>query len=256
MADLDDVLGGLDQPRPLGPELRERLEDALGADGVAVLLAEAERPRPLPPALRARLVGELVPPRVPVSWGRGVAAAAAVAGLVAGVALLLPADQEPRHSTAVGRPSTAVPDRVLPGAGTANGDGKASAPSPQPSGERHARTASKPSYAGQARDGEGAAPQPASGVPPARPGAPAVTSLDPASGPITGGTVVTVTGGGFTPGAVVHFGEAQATEVEVVSSSELRVTTPPHLPGEVDVAVTTAGGTSTPGPGTRYRYLA
>lgn len=74
--------------------------------------------------------------------------------------------------------------------------------------------------------------------------APTVTALDPDTGPSTGGNVVVVTGRHFTERIAVSFGDTAARDVEVLSDSELRVVAPAHLPGPVEITVTTAGGTS------------
>ncbi|MDR6904849.1 hypothetical protein J2X63_000535 [Agromyces sp. 3263] len=75
--------------------------------------------------------------------------------------------------------------------------------------------------------------------------APSLIALTPDEGPAAGGTLVSITGtnlGGATAvtidGASVPFTQVSATEVTFV--------TPPHLPGPVDVTVTTPGGVSGP----------
>ncbi len=73
---------------------------------------------------------------------------------------------------------------------------------------------------------------------------PTVTGVSPASGPVSGGTSVTVTGTGFVPGASVDFGTVAAAKVTVDSGSEITALSPPNVTGSVDVTVTTAGGTS------------
>jgi len=67
--------------------------------------------------------------------------------------------------------------------------------------------------------------------------APSVFSVSPDSGPATGGTVVTITGANFAPGASVRFGSAAATGVVFVSSTTLRATSPAGE-GVVSVTVT------------------
>lgn len=79
--------------------------------------------------------------------------------------------------------------------------------------------------------------------------APFVTSVSPVSGPTTGGTVVTVTGGNFPSSVSVMFGLVPAASVVVESESVARVTTPGHAPGTVDVTVTTSSGQSVTSPG-------
>jgi hypothetical protein len=84
-------------------------------------------------------------------------------------------------------------------------------------------------------------------VPPVVP-APTVTSLSPATGPAAGGTVVTVTGTGFTGATSVQFGSNPGTALTVVSDTEITVTSPVGAVGAVPVTVTTPAGTSAAGP--------
>jgi hypothetical protein len=66
-----------------------------------------------------------------------------------------------------------------------------------------------------------------------------VTGVSPASGPRTGGTVITVTGSGFVSGARVSIGTLVAGNVAFVSSTQLRATTPySSTTGARDVRVT------------------
>ncbi len=67
---------------------------------------------------------------------------------------------------------------------------------------------------------------------------PTVSSFVPRSGPSIGGTQVIVTGSSFVEGTAVDFGDVRATQVDVVSSTELRVIAPPHAPGEVALTLT------------------
>jgi hypothetical protein len=63
------------------------------------------------------------------------------------------------------------------------------------------------------------------------------------SGPVAGGTAVTITGTGFASGATVLFGAAPATNVVFVSTTELTALTPTNqAQGTVDVTVTIPGG--------------
>lgn len=78
---------------------------------------------------------------------------------------------------------------------------------------------------------------------------PVASTIDPASGPETGGTVVTITGDNFVPGETsVTIGGilVPASEVTVIDAMTLEFETPPHDPGVVDVTVETAGGVSDP----------
>jgi RHS repeat-associated protein len=79
--------------------------------------------------------------------------------------------------------------------------------------------------------------------------APTVTTISPGSGPLSGGTSVTITGTNFVSGATVKFGTASATGVTFVSSTSLTATTPAGS-GTVNVVVTnpdTQTGTKTNG---------
>ncbi len=72
--------------------------------------------------------------------------------------------------------------------------------------------------------------------------APTVASVTPASGPIAGGTGVTITGTNFVSGATVGFGGTAATGVTVVSSTSITATVPAHAAGAVDLVVTNTNG--------------
>jgi hypothetical protein len=72
--------------------------------------------------------------------------------------------------------------------------------------------------------------------------APTVKNVSPPSGPVAGGTPVTITGTGFAAETTVSFGGAQATNVNVVSPTEITATTPTAAhPGAVKVTVTVNG---------------
>ena len=68
--------------------------------------------------------------------------------------------------------------------------------------------------------------------------APTVTGVSPASGTVSGGTALTITGTGFLAGAAVSLGGTAATGVTVVSSTSITATTAAHSAGSVDVVVT------------------
>ncbi len=70
-----------------------------------------------------------------------------------------------------------------------------------------------------------------------------VTNVSPSSGPIAGGTAVTITGTDFLSGATVSFGGNAATSVVVVSSTEITCVTPAGSAGYVTVSVTDSDGT-------------
>lgn len=77
--------------------------------------------------------------------------------------------------------------------------------------------------------------------------APTIASVTPPQGPQTGGTLVTITGTGFTGTTDVTFGGTPAASFTVVNDTTITATTPAHLPGAAGVVVTAPGGQSVPG---------
>jgi len=71
--------------------------------------------------------------------------------------------------------------------------------------------------------------------------APAIAAVTPARGPTTGGTEVTITGERLDGVASVSFDGVPATGLTQVSSTEVKVTSPAHPAGEVDVTVEAHG---------------
>ena len=71
---------------------------------------------------------------------------------------------------------------------------------------------------------------------------PVITSVDPAFGPTTGGTAITITGSGFKTGAVVTLGGVAATSINVVSATTLTAVTAPYPGGTVDAIVANPSG--------------
>jgi len=86
--------------------------------------------------------------------------------------------------------------------------------------------------------------------------APVVSGVSPSSGPAAGGTLVTVSGSGFTGAAAVDFGGTAAASFWVVSDSQLAAVSPAGSPGTVDVTVTTPDGTSAAGPADQFTFVA
>jgi hypothetical protein len=74
--------------------------------------------------------------------------------------------------------------------------------------------------------------------------APTLSGVSPGSGPIDGGTPVTLTGTNFASGATVTLGGVQATGVTVVSATQINAVTPAHAQGSVNVVVTDPDGQS------------
>ena len=85
-------------------------------------------------------------------------------------------------------------------------------------------------------------------------GAPAVTKVEPASGPVAGGTSVTITGTGFGGVSAVKFGSASATSFTVNSENSITATSAAGS-GTVDVTVSTPGGTSAMSAADQFTYL-
>ena len=73
--------------------------------------------------------------------------------------------------------------------------------------------------------------------------APTVTSVSPNSGPIAGGTSVTITGTNFSNATAVTFGGTNAASFSVTNETTITATTSAGSAGAVTVVVTTAGGT-------------
>jgi hypothetical protein len=240
----DDLLAGSDRPRPLPPALRQRLEEHLlsGADAarpldselsarlasdlsdpVAVALADADGPRDLSPELRRRLQSRIG--RRHRRARQLLAAAAAVVVVIAGAGVLVRRATESRSSA--GRPVAAsAPASTVPGALSAG---------PKSQGGVAAVSPTAGSGAGAANRLDQAAP----------------SAVNPPGGPSAGGTWVTITGNGFTGATAVRFGETAAAPFVVISDGQLRVLTPAHPAGVVDVTVVTGAGTRVAG---RYSY--
>lgn len=87
--------------------------------------------------------------------------------------------------------------------------------------------------------GPGLASRLCSGSPPAAPG---VLRVSPASGPASGGTIVTIHGWGFKKVTTVHFGRT-AVRFTVASSTRIMVVAPPGT-GDEHVTVTAGGRTT------------
>ena len=76
------------------------------------------------------------------------------------------------------------------------------------------------------------------------PPAPSITAISPVSGSTAGGTILTITGTGFTGATSVKFGLTNASSFTVNSSTSITATAPVHTAGAVFVTVTTPDGTS------------
>jgi hypothetical protein len=74
--------------------------------------------------------------------------------------------------------------------------------------------------------------------------APTVTSISPASGPLAGGTLLTINGTNLNAVTQVKIGGVTATGLNVISASQVQVNTPVHTAGNKSVQVTSPGGTA------------
>ncbi|MFI6310802.1 IPT/TIG domain-containing protein, partial [Nocardia fusca] len=81
---------------------------------------------------------------------------------------------------------------------------------------------------------------------------PALTTVVPNVGPVSGGTTVVLTGTGLTGATAVTFGGTPATSFTVDSATQITAVAPAGT-GTVQITVTTVGGTSN---GVAYTYVA
>ena len=85
-----------------------------------------------------------------------------------------------------------------------------------------------------------------------------ITGVSPSSGPRAGGTVVTVTGAGFAPGAgltTFKFGKALATDVECSSTTHCTMTAPPATKaGTAKLQASVGRAKSKKSPAAVFRY--
>ena len=85
--------------------------------------------------------------------------------------------------------------------------------------------------------------------------APFVTSIAPNSGPLAGGTVVTITGSGLSGTSEVDFGGTASPEVSVVSANKVQAVAPStQFPGRVDITVSNEAGSSATSVADLYTY--
>ncbi len=82
---------------------------------------------------------------------------------------------------------------------------------------------------------------------------PSVTGVAPTSGPMSGGTLVTISGTGLGAATTVLFGSVAARAVTVVSDTRATATSPAEPQGVVNIRVKTPGGTSPSTAADRFR---
>jgi IPT/TIG domain/Fibronectin type III domain len=85
---------------------------------------------------------------------------------------------------------------------------------------------------------------------------PTITGVSPSSGPASGGTPVTITGTGLVWADGVNFGTAAASNVNVVSDTQLTANSPIGRAGVTDVRVAYFGGLSAVTPADQFTYVA
>ena len=86
-------------------------------------------------------------------------------------------------------------------------------------------------------------------------GTPMVSGISPSTGPVGGGTTVTINGTNLGGAIAVRFGGANATGFTVNSATQITATAPAGS-GTVDITVTTTGGTSATGAADQFTYVA
>jgi hypothetical protein len=82
---------------------------------------------------------------------------------------------------------------------------------------------------------------------------PSVTQVTPTSGPIAGGTTVTVVGSNFTGATAVHFGGLTAS-YSINSDTSITTTAPAHAAGTVDIVVLAYSGSSDTSSADQFTY--
>ncbi|MBI3700838.1 MAG: IPT/TIG domain-containing protein [Afipia sp.] len=85
---------------------------------------------------------------------------------------------------------------------------------------------------------------------------PAISSISPNAGPLSGGTMVTITGTNLTSATAVNFGGTAAASFTVSSATSITAVSPPNSAGVIDITVTTSGGTSPTSSQDRFIYAA
>jgi hypothetical protein len=85
---------------------------------------------------------------------------------------------------------------------------------------------------------------------------PAVTAINPTTGPTGGGTNVAITGSGFTGASRVLFGSVAATSFRVNSDGSIFAVAPAEAAGTVDITVVTPSGTSATSSADQFTYQA
>src|SRR5262245_32108704 len=85
-------------------------------------------------------------------------------------------------------------------------------------------------------------------------GPPTVVNVNPNTGPMQGGTSVTITGTNFSDATAVTFGNNRSDARRVNSATQITATSPAGI-GTVDVTVSTSGGTSATSTADQFTYV-
>ncbi|MFJ1269513.1 IPT/TIG domain-containing protein, partial [Legionella lytica] len=86
--------------------------------------------------------------------------------------------------------------------------------------------------------------------------APTITNVNPTSGPMAGGTSITITGTNFTPTTTVSVGGVSATSVVVANATTLTALTPAYVSGSLTKDITINNGNSNATLSSSFTYIA
>ena len=84
---------------------------------------------------------------------------------------------------------------------------------------------------------------------------PSISSLSQASGPVGGGTTLTIEGNNLYAATAIWFGGTSTTNFVVNSPTQITVVTPSHFAKTIDVRVVTPGGVSPQTPSDQYTFM-
>lgn len=82
-----------------------------------------------------------------------------------------------------------------------------------------------------------------------------IRDVSPHRGTTAGGTLVTITGGGFQAGDEVYFGDRKAQSWEYIGPGTMRAISPARGPGPVHVTVASTNGVTQFDPGDQFTYV-
>ncbi len=86
--------------------------------------------------------------------------------------------------------------------------------------------------------------------------APTITAVSPTSGPMSGGTTITITGKNFTPTTTVSVGGISATSVVVSNATTLTAVTPAYVSGQLTKDISINNGNSNATLSSSFTYIA